>query len=466
MSSFLLQPTCQFPDLPVIFSSSYRTVDFYFESDAADGFDGFSVEYKAIDDECGQIVPATPHGEFSYESSKGLTRLNQEHKRCRFFVYAKEGQPLEIEFTQFNFPSTDPSCAQEFLEIRDVGNVAECTHPACSTKPKTPTNIRYCRKNMPTRFVSQTSVVQITSSVLLSSQYTSSFTISYKLLDQCNRTVTFEAGSHFASGRLTSPNYPNSYDNNATCITSISAPLDFQILIVFKEFRVERGEGFRHRFPGIGGNNSPYWRRGGWSRFYSSPRYLYSTACSYDALKIKVLEDTHDCGYLATKINLNPSNSTISDQTFCGFTLPPSQISKSNLLDLKFTTDDSMTHGGYDLSYYSVKPILISTKNIENMFYEFQPNYERSGAITPIGFPSAYPNNTIQRFSIRPPSGLFCTFKMVSLSLTSLPDVDNCDAADTLRYKTVIATNDGGDEEHRDSNWISPCILVSVKKFA
>uniref|UniRef100_A0AC34GE37 CUB domain-containing protein n=1 Tax=Panagrolaimus sp. ES5 TaxID=591445 RepID=A0AC34GE37_9BILA len=164
-------------------------------------------------------------------------------------------------------------------------------------------------------------------------------------------------------------------------------------------------------------------------------------------------------------VNLNPSNST-SGPTFCGFTLPPSQISKSNQLDLKFTTDDSMTHGGYDLSYYSAKPVLVSTKNTENMFYEFEPNFERSGAITPIGFPSAYPNSTIQRFSIRPPSGLFCTFKMISLSLTSVADVDSCDASDTLRYKTVIATNDGGDEEHRDSNWISPCISVSEGKFA
>lgn len=186
MSSFLLQPTCQFPDLPVIFTSSYRNVDFYFESDAADGFDGFNVEYRAIEDECGAALPAAaPTGtDYAYESAKGLTRLNQQHKRCRFFIYAKEGQPLEITFTQFNFPSTDPTCPQEFMEIRDVGNTAECTHPACSTKPKTPTNVRFCRKNMPTRFVSQTSVVQITTSVLLSSQYTSSFTLIYKLLDR------------------------------------------------------------------------------------------------------------------------------------------------------------------------------------------------------------------------------------------------------------------------------------------
>lgn len=49
MSSFLLPPTCKVDNLPFTLQSSYRLADVYFESDSADSYDGFSVNYKAVE---------------------------------------------------------------------------------------------------------------------------------------------------------------------------------------------------------------------------------------------------------------------------------------------------------------------------------------------------------------------------------------------------------------------------------
>ena len=90
---------------------------------------------------------------------------------------------MVIEFKSFSFPSDDPTCPFEFVEIRDVGVVAECQHPACGNKRDSRPVLRYCGKTPPTRFISTTSVVEITTSVLLQSQYSAKFMLNYMLLD-------------------------------------------------------------------------------------------------------------------------------------------------------------------------------------------------------------------------------------------------------------------------------------------
>uniref|UniRef100_A0A914H2Y2 CUB domain-containing protein n=1 Tax=Globodera rostochiensis TaxID=31243 RepID=A0A914H2Y2_GLORO len=67
-----------------------------------------------------------------YSSEKTLTRTNQRHKRCRWLVYSDEHQPVEVFFEQFSFPSTSGNCVDEFVELRDVGALAECEHPSCA----------------------------------------------------------------------------------------------------------------------------------------------------------------------------------------------------------------------------------------------------------------------------------------------------------------------------------------------
>jgi hypothetical protein len=45
----------------------------------------------------------------------------------------------------------------------------------------------------------------------------------------------------WASGMITSPNYPNDYNHNATCVTRIKVPDDKRILLAFQIFSLEHG---------------------------------------------------------------------------------------------------------------------------------------------------------------------------------------------------------------------------------
>ncbi len=62
----------------------------------------------------------------------------------------------------------------------------------------------------------------------------------YPHASACNRTIDLKHfGSPLASGRLTSPHYPNQYGHNQSCDTYITAPKDHLLLLVFRDFHME-----------------------------------------------------------------------------------------------------------------------------------------------------------------------------------------------------------------------------------
>lgn len=76
ISPYLIAPTAAPPgglDLPVTYQSSARLVDFYFESDSDTNFEGFVVEYKAVDSDCkgGANQAKSEWAEVTWESEKG-----------------------------------------------------------------------------------------------------------------------------------------------------------------------------------------------------------------------------------------------------------------------------------------------------------------------------------------------------------------------------------------------------------
>lgn len=104
---------------------------------------------------------------------------------------------------------------------------------------------------------------KLTASIILQSQFSASFTLKYRLLSgklhflfnskkkflACNRSIEIEDNySILASGRLTSPNYPNAYEHDTKCLTKISVPINNLIFLVFKDFQMESGRRLSSRY--------------------------------------------------------------------------------------------------------------------------------------------------------------------------------------------------------------------------
>ena len=104
---------------------------------------------------------------------------------------------------------------------------------------------------------------------------------------------------------IESPSRPDSYSNKLDCSWIISAPLGFVILLTFLNFKLE-----------------------------------YSYSCRYD--------------YLAIYDNDTYSGVSQKIGQFCGTTLPPILLSTSNMMTLRFKTDETVSHDGFVASYVFV----------------------------------------------------------------------------------------------------------------
>ncbi|KJH51475.1 CUB domain protein [Dictyocaulus viviparus] len=225
--------------------------------------------------------------------------------------------------------------------------------------------------------------VQITTSAMINDNNGAQFMMSYRLLDGCNRTIITK---EIASGRLTSPNFPNPYDHNSTCTTKIQAPEEKRIQLVFRTFDFERGRINFYR-----ANNS---RRA----FYSWRRRAYAKSCDFDYLQI----------------NEQGRNST---GPICGRGLPSSYFSWGNAIEIFMKTDHNMATEGYELSYFT-------GKLHDDASIDFSPSYDSYGAITNIGYPRGYNTSTKSSWTIKPPNGHSCTVEITVLSLAKAIGAD------------------------------------------
>jgi len=48
---------------------------------------------------------------------------------------------------------------------------------------------------------------------------------------------------HGYSGQITSPNYPNNYDNHTNCTWNITVPEGFRVLLHFRNFTLHKDDG-------------------------------------------------------------------------------------------------------------------------------------------------------------------------------------------------------------------------------
>ncbi|XP_074652971.1 cubilin-like [Tubulanus polymorphus] len=121
------------------------------------------------------------------------------------------------------------------------------------------------------------------------------FKLTYEIAT-CNRTYTGTNGLVF------SPGWPSVYPKNVVCEMTIQAPAGYKINLFFNTFMIE-----------------PH------------------NKCNYDFLSVSV--DDEETG-----------NST-ELQRLCGLVLPEPVFTQSNELKLRFETDNSISHAGFDFSY-------------------------------------------------------------------------------------------------------------------
>ncbi|KAJ1348704.1 hypothetical protein KIN20_004062 [Parelaphostrongylus tenuis] len=328
--------------LPLFYHTSHRVAHVYFESDMDGSGNGFQLLYRSRKPDCGDWLVATSDTQtYSYQSKNSKDRLGgQTNQRCQWIIQSKSQTPIWLHFSTLRFPSADGDCSDAFVEIRDVGLISKCQHPACANENSDRKTFRICGTTPFPPFISNTMVVQITTSAVIKDENSAQFTMSYRLLDGCNRTVNTE---EHPSGRLTSPNFPNPYDHNSTCITTVQAPEHKRILLVFRTFDFERGRVSFYRM-----NNTRL-------ALYNWRRRVYSKSCDFDYVQIN-------------EVGRNSSG------PICGRGLPSTYFSWGNAVEIFMRTDHNMATEGYELNYF--------TGNLRNDgSTNFSPSYDSRGAI-------------------------------------------------------------------------------------
>lgn len=223
----------------------------------------------------------------------------------------------------------------------------------------------------------------------------------------CNRTITIITGNErWASGRITSPNFPNAYDHNATCITRIQVPQNKRIFIVFKSFSMERGAfkaSARRTTPTtpVRTRRTPYVRFGLTYRqrfpmtchdkltvslfcltIKTLPAFLF-VICFLKCVNSFILIDLDHVQRLKswTKRNLLWMVSWVYhlfSHTILKCCLAPSpQISPNNTVTLQLDTDGAHALTGYNAFYYTASVYLVIDLDSNYTFYNFSPIYER-----------------------------------------------------------------------------------------
>ncbi|CAI2354216.1 unnamed protein product [Caenorhabditis sp. 36 PRJEB53466] len=355
---------------PKMLYSSHRHAFITFDTDQDESGKGFNISYMVRKNECGGWLQA--ESDTKAMVYKGITKEeNKEadkertHQRCRFMIQGSKTEPIIINFKKFNIPSKAGDCSDSYVEIRDVGSLNECQHPACAREPNQRKITKLCGTNVPTHHVSNTNTIQIiVSAEIVKSENNTrpSFKFEYSLLDNCNRTIDT---STIKSGRLTSPDFPQSYPKNSTCVTKLESS-NQKMMITFSDFSLETSD---------------------------------ETGCKYDYLQLAETD----------------SNGT----KHCGMRLPNTLLTSGKDLTATFQSDNTVSRGGYDASYFTV----VSETDSR---IQFADSYEMDGVLSNIGYPNGYNKSMSQVFTLRPPGSHDCSIVFSDLNIGVLNTKEQC----------------------------------------
>uniref|UniRef100_A0A1I7UVG7 Cubilin n=1 Tax=Caenorhabditis tropicalis TaxID=1561998 RepID=A0A1I7UVG7_9PELO len=358
--------------LPITLQTSHRHAFVSFETDRDGTGKGFNLSYSIVQSDCGGWLQAVP--ETKSLLYKGITmEENKEadkertHQRCRFMIQGSKTEPVLVNFKSFHIPSVAGDCSDSYVEIRDVGSLNECHHPACAREPNQRKITKLCGTHTPNHHISNTNTIQIivSAKIVPSGNHSRpSFLFEYNLLDTCNRTINTK---EIKSGRLTSPNFPNVYTANSLCVTNLQTS-NQKVLIVFNKFVLEADN-------------------------------TISDRCDFDELSVKEIG--------------------VSNKSLCGMSTPKTILTTGKDVSLEFKSDSHVHHDGFDASYYSV----VAQK--DNMI-QFADSYELEGVISNVGYPNGYNKSFSQMFMLRPPASHDCSIIFSDMNIGLISKDEEC----------------------------------------
>ncbi|XP_061188541.1 uncharacterized protein LOC133196695 [Saccostrea echinata] len=157
-----------------------------------------------------------------------------------------------------------------------------------------------------------------------------------------------------SSGNITSPGYPEDYENNLSCDWDISCPVDKKILVTFTDIDVEH----------------------------------YGSSC-YDT--IQIFEGTQSS--VSQTYELCKEVDAITDDVF-------TFVSTSQFVRIRFTSDESVSKRGFKANYSFIE---------RDCVYDVD---DESGIITSPNYPGKYPANVqcVYKFTFRPDQRLTLSF--------------------------------------------------------
>ncbi|XP_015210799.1 CUB domain-containing protein 2 [Lepisosteus oculatus] len=227
---------------------------------------------------CGGILSA-PNGNISSPNFPGLYPCDTE---CVWLIVVAEGSSVLLTFHHFEL-EYHADCAYDYVQIyngasQDQGNLLGT----------------FCGENPPPPFTSAWHVMSI---VFRSDRHVahSGFSVGYRK-DVCGGVLTG------LSGTISSPDYPDSYPNNAECSWTVHVSNRTVVSLVFLDFQLENNE-----------------------------------QCEFD--------------YVAVFDGPTARHRPLGN--YCGSETPPSAVSSSNRLLVVFRSDFNIGGRGFKAYYYS-----------------------------------------------------------------------------------------------------------------
>ncbi|KAL2085662.1 hypothetical protein ACEWY4_018982 [Coilia grayii] len=205
--------------VPPSLTSTDNMMTLLFVSDSSQSTEGFAASYVSINasTDCSEVFTA-PTGEFFSPNYPNYYPMNRE---CVFKIIVAVNMQIMLNFTDFELEGSPPTCAYDYVEIRDGGYE---TSPLIG---------RYCSTSRPPITVSHSNRLWI--------KFRSDHSVTRSgfrahwdgTQTGCGGTLTTSTGG------LTSPNYPLPYHPNVECYWLIKSSEGSRPTLTFGDFHLE-----------------------------------------------------------------------------------------------------------------------------------------------------------------------------------------------------------------------------------